>query len=701
MILELKDISKVFKVSKNEYFNALRNVSLQFDRGEFVSILGPSGCGKSTLLNIIAGLDTPSNGELIIDGKSTKKYKEKDWDFYRKNNIGFIFQSFNLINHLSALENVEMPMMLVGIDSKTRRARALDLLEQVGLKDYVMHSPLELSGGQQQRVSIARALANDPDIILADEPTGALDTQTGIEIMNLIQAIAKDKLVVMVTHNKDLAFEYSNRIVKILDGIIQDDAMIKDRHQVESSSTLQKKNKSLPLLQAFKQTIKNMTSKKGRVALTVFAGSIGIFGISLINTFSTGANNFIDDQVQHFGTANILSYSQNKANEDGVITGVDNTAKIEKYMSENEDITSYRKTISLMSGFSSNKEMVALIGQGVAPKENNDFLNDFITGQQPSQGNEVLINRNAAQLILKANGYDIASDGIEKVIGLEVEYTFTDVAMALAPSQEQLAAMSPEELMALTNSPVDIKPIKFKVSGILNELELPIGFIYYDYEYVKGMLQDTVLPSGTSYYDTNILNSGSYDLIISDTSKTATVQSYLYEQEGIDINDVETMMDMERVFIDSMSLQLKMVFQLVINLVSVVMQAFLVIALVVSAILISIVLFSSILERKVEIGILKAIGARKKDILTIFSAEAFLIGLMAGLLGVVSSYLLIPILNMVVKNVLNNDVSQYLKQSLSFSLILVAISCFIALIAGFSPARRATKMQVVDALREE
>lgn len=229
MILELKQISKSFKIDKNTTFTALRSLDLSFDKGEFVSILGPSGCGKSTLLNLIAGLDVPTSGELIIDGKSTMDYKSNDWDVYRKNNIGFVFQQFNLIEHLSALENVEIVMTLIGLSKKQRTKRALELLDQVGIKDFAEHLPGQLSGGQKQRVAIARALAMDPDVLLFDEPTSALDPEMVGEVLTVMKDLAKEGLtMVVVTHEMDFARQVADRVIFMDGGIILEDSIPED-----------------------------------------------------------------------------------------------------------------------------------------------------------------------------------------------------------------------------------------------------------------------------------------------------------------------------------------------------------------------------------------------------------------------------------------------------------------------------------------
>ena len=292
-MLKLKNIVKNY-VSGEDIVHALKGIDLDFRESEFVSILGPSGCGKTTLLNIIGGLDKYTSGDLIINGKSTKDYTDKDWDTYRNHSIGFVFQSYNLIPHQTVLENVELALTLSGVSKKERKERAIKALEQVGLKDQIKKKPNQLSGGQMQRVAIARALVNDPDIILADEPTGALDTETSVQIMDILKSISKEKLIIMVTHNPELAQEYSNRIIKLVDGkIIDDSNPYKEEEKIDPTSKQEEKT-SMSFITALSLSVKNLFTKKARTILTSFAGSIGIVGIALILSVSSGVTNYIN-----------------------------------------------------------------------------------------------------------------------------------------------------------------------------------------------------------------------------------------------------------------------------------------------------------------------------------------------------------------------------------------------------------------------
>ncbi len=303
-MLQLKNIVKNYAAGENTV-RALRGISLQFRPHEFVSILGPSGCGKTTMLNIIGGLDKYTSGDLVIDGRSTKKYKDRDWDAYRNHTIGFVFQSYNLIPHQSVLQNVELALTLSGVSKRERRQRAKAVLEQVGLGDQLKKKPSQMSGGQMQRVAIARALVNNPEIILADEPTGALDTETSVQVMEILKEVAKDRLVIMVTHNPDLANTYSTRIIRMLDGEITSDSapLTEEEQQLcaeeekKAASAKKKRSVKKPSMSwgtSFGLSLKNLFTKKGRTTLTAFAGSIGIIGIAMIYAVSFGMNTFIN-----------------------------------------------------------------------------------------------------------------------------------------------------------------------------------------------------------------------------------------------------------------------------------------------------------------------------------------------------------------------------------------------------------------------
>ena len=357
-MLELKDIRKTY-ITKSEKVEALKGINLKFRESEFVSILGQSGCGKTTLLNIVGGLDRYTSGDLIINGKSTKKFKDRDWDAYRNYKVGFIFQSYNLINHQTVLSNVELALTIGGIPSSERKQRAIKALEEVGLKEHIHKKPNQLSGGQMQRVAIARALVNNPDIILADEPTGALDTKTSVQVMDILKKISKNKLIIMVTHNPELAEKYSNRIIKILDGKITEDSnpITKGEHIEENPNTNEIGRTKMSFWTAFRLSLNNLLTKKTRTILVSFAGSIGIIGIALVQSLSNGFQSYIDTIQEDALTSYPLTIMQETTDVAGALLSMkpdessseDGTIREEQYISKllanlsTNDLKSFKK----------------------------------------------------------------------------------------------------------------------------------------------------------------------------------------------------------------------------------------------------------------------------------------------------------------------------------------------------------------------
>ncbi len=345
-MLEIKNITKDY-ILGDEVVHALRDVSICFRESELVSILGHSGCGKTTLLNIIGGLDQYTSGDLIINGRSTKQFKSGDWDTYRNHSVGFIFQSYNLIPHQTVLSNVELALTLSGVSKSERRQRAIEALEKVGLGDQMNKKPNQMSGGQMQRVAIARALVNDPDILLADEPTGALDSETSVQIMDLIKEIANDRLVIMVTHNPELAEQYSTRIVKLVDGKITSDSAPfdgKDAEKVKKSTVTKGKKTSMSFATALSLSKNNLMTKKGRTFLTSFAGSIGIIGIALILSLSNGVQEYINGVEQSTLSSYPIAIQQETVDYTSMMTSMMGIA--EESQSEREPDRIYTNDIS-------------------------------------------------------------------------------------------------------------------------------------------------------------------------------------------------------------------------------------------------------------------------------------------------------------------------------------------------------------------
>ena len=400
-MLKLENITKDYK-SGDSVVHALKGVSIEFRENEFVSILGQSGCGKTTLLNIIGGLDRYTSGNLIINGKSTKEFKDKDWDAYRNYSVGFVFQSYNLISHQTILSNVELALTLSGVSKKERRTRAIEALKKVGLEEQIHKKPNQLSGGQMQRVAIARAIVNNPDIILADEPTGALDSKTSKQVMDILKEIAKDRLVIMVTHNAELAEEYSSRIIKILDGVITDDSNPFESEKKETNNSKEKRRTSIKFLTALSLSLNNLMTKKGRTILTSFAGSIGIIGIALILAISTGIQNYINRVEEDTLSSYPITIEEST---------IDTTSMLESMMqgSSDDENTDDGKIHSqnIMT------EMLSTISNKVQSNNLTEFKKYL-----EEENNEIVNNSNSIQYgyNLSLNLYkEDTSDGIVKV----------------------------------------------------------------------------------------------------------------------------------------------------------------------------------------------------------------------------------------------------------------------------------------------
>ena len=458
-MLELKNIKKVYPAG-GENVQALKGVSLQFRECEFVSILGPSGCGKTTMLNIIGGLDQYTEGDLVINGRSTKDFKDRDWDSYRNHSIGFVFQSYNLIPHQTVLQNVELALSLSGVSKEERRERAKRALEEVGLSNQLNKRPSEMSGGQMQRVAIARALVNNPDIILADEPTGALDTETSIQVMDILKEVAKDRLVIMVTHNPDLAEKYSTRIIRMLDGKITDDSMPlgHGEDEFEREKALYKKQKqgdskrpSMSLRTSFGLSLKNLISKRGRTILTSFAGSIGIIGIALILAVSQGMTAYIDTLQEDTLSSYPLTLEAQHMDMGTLMETFMSNAKSE---SEHESDAVYQKgmvyeMLNSLNTMEANendlKSFKKYIETERADENSSTNLDEAVSGVQYTYDTDMLIYTKSV------DGTIIQSDSQALMQELLIEYFGTDIssmmdmgeASGVTSQMEAMSSMSP------------------------------------------------------------------------------------------------------------------------------------------------------------------------------------------------------------------------------------------------------------------
>jgi len=383
-MLKLSNIKKTYLSGDNEV-QALKGISVEFRKNEFVAILGHSGCGKTTMLNIIGGLDRYTSGDLSIKGKSTKEFKDKDWDLYRNHSVGFVFQSYNLISHQSVLANVELALTLSGISKEERRKRAKEVLKKVGLGDQINKKPNQLSGGQMQRVAIARALINDPEILLADEPTGALDSSTSVQIMDLLQEIAEDRLVIMVTHNPELAEQYATRTIKLVDGNITDDTNPYEGGEEEYKEINKGKKTHMSFFTALSLSLNNLMTKKGRTILTAFAGSIGIIGIALILSLSNGVQNYIDKVQEDTLSTYPLTIQEQTIDVNSMLTELMGQAETDEEI-EIEEGKIYSKNImtDMLSMFSSEIQTNNLVDFKQYIESENSNIKDYTTAIQYS-----------------------------------------------------------------------------------------------------------------------------------------------------------------------------------------------------------------------------------------------------------------------------------------------------------------------------
>lgn len=782
-MLSLKNIKKSY-ITDDFKQVALNGVSLNFRESEFVAILGPSGSGKTTCLNVIGGLDKYDSGDLIINGKSTREFKDSDWDAYRNNSIGFIFQSYNLISHLSILDNVEMGMTLSGISATEKHKKAVEVLERVGLKDHIHKRPNQLSGGQMQRVAIARALANDPDIILADEPTGALDTKTSIQIMDLIKDIAKDKLVIMVTHNPELARDYADRIVEFRDGNVISDTNPLEEEKSNSSYSLKKT--SMSFFTALKLSGMNIRTKKWRTFLTAFASSIGIIGIALIRSLSNG----FDRQIDIFESDTLSGFPimiSQKAAEVDINTMMEHSKEMRKEMLGEEEVDSskypdtdviypynskentfihtnklteeYVKYIediddTLLSGISFTRlvNMNFLKSDGsVATPINASDLNlssypikldnnsegyletsyDLLAGSYPQTMNDLILvvdeYNKLDTAVLDALGIDSNKEEISfnDIVGYEIKAILNDDYYKKLGNYYTLAG-NPNDMSEIYNNE---RAIPLKITGILRlkkDVTIPVlssGLSYSD-ELSKYFIEDaknSEVVKAQEKVDYNVFTGESFkrDSNRADSSNTNTKENILASigatstpymitlypkdfatKEAItdylddwneDKEDVIIYNDMASTFV-SLSGG-------IMDAITMVLIAFAAISLVVSLIMVGIITYISVLERTKEIGVLRALGARKKDITRVFNAETFIVGSCSGILGIVIAYLLTFPTNNILYKV--TDLKGVAVLNPVHAIILVVISVVLTMIGGSIPAVMASKKDPVEALRTE
>lgn len=773
-MLQLKNIIKKYKTGGNDV-EVLKSVNISFRESEFVSILGASGSGKTTLLNIIGGLDKYSSGDMLLLGRSTKEFKDRDWDSYRNGTIGFVFQSYNLISHLSVLENVKLALSISGESNKENYAKAKKVLEDVGLGDHINKKPNQLSGGQMQRVAIARALVTEPKIILADEPTGALDSKTSVQIMELIKEISKEKLVIMVTHNPELAKTYSDRIVRLRDGEIIEDT--NPFVEETSNSDYSLKKTAMAFSSAIKSSFKNLLTKKFRTLMTIIASSIGIISIGLVLAISSGMDKYIQTMQNenlsnmpiminanqiNFGlsTEDDSSEQDAKGNElvpksrrdvhrnlytaDALGTGetfinyIQNKAK--DYYSSIDFVKGYqvmalkknaKGDVSAVKGDQKSFRGESIFG--VLPEDKNMILKQYEVVKSSEsnfeypKGNELVLftayNNEIDKDTLRALGFDGNSKvKYDDILGKEFSIVdnnsyYKKIADRFIPAEtddKMYDAGTKVKVVAILKAKDNVTNPNFTL-GYTRELqktmldkEVKSDIVVAQQadktkniitgekmdadtaEQVLAVLGVDVAPSGISIYPKTFADRDKIAEVINDFNKKVSDK---YGANSADYHKYSiTYADMAK--------QMTSIMSQMITTISLILTAFAGISLIVSSIMIGILTYVSVVERTKEIGILRAIGARKKDVTRIFIAEAGLIGFASGTIGVlVAMGLGLPISSSIANALKIESFSADLDVKAIVGLIL--LSLVLTLIASIIPSRMAAKKDPVEALRTE
>ncbi len=775
-MLELIKIKKIYPLKSNDVI-ALKDITLTFREKEFVSILGPSGCGKTTMLNIIGGLDRYTEGDLRIDGISTKAFKDPDWDQYRNHRIGFVFQNYHLIPHLSVIENVALALTLSGETKSIRLEKAKKALVSVGLSDQLLKKPNQLSGGQQQRVAIARALVNDPDIILADEPTGAIDSKTSKMIMTLLKEISTTRLVIMVTHNPDLANHFSDRIIEFLDGEIISDSKPHNAN-VNDQQVHVKKKTAMSYLTALSLSLKNLLTKKIRTVITAFAGSIGIIGIALILSISNGFQLYITNVQQELLSAvPITIEEQTLILPDTLPTGppifedtnpaplFPNSLFVTPYTPV-QQISNYTHFNVLTEDYMSYLEgLDASLYQDVAYRYDAEpFILRELDGvvRRVSSGSIRMRQLNTDNPELIASQYDVLygrlpqDDALEMVIIVSNRNQLRDFIL------ENLGFEGEEEILFEDLVNMDFKlvhsgiyyqqgengkfysdasvaygsseAVNLNIVGVIRIQEgvdselLSEGFGYTQavIDHILDVSEDapiiTALQSNLEAGGTE----GPYLSVFDDSNYTRrsdviNLLQYLGAKQfpsqiTIYANDFEAKEDVaaylsaynddipdsevyRKIIYTDFTQTLSSYLSQIVTNITYLLVALSGISLIVSSVLIGIITYVSVIERTKEIGILRAIGARKKDITRVFNAETMIIGFLSGTLGIIVTMILNPIINKLIENLADIKNIAVLNPLTAFTLILLSIA--LTLIAGFIPAKIASRKDPVVALRTE
>lgn len=740
-MLELKNITKDYVVG-GESTTVLKGVSLTFRNCEFVSILGQSGCGKTTMLNIIGGLDKFTSGDLVINGKSTKKYKDGDWDTYRNHTIGFVFQSYNLIPHQTALKNVELALSIGGISKKERRKRAIEALNKVGLSEHIHKKPNQMSGGQCQRVSIARALVTNPDIILADEPTGALDSETSVQVMELLKQLAQDRLIIMVTHNAELAENYSTRIVKMLDGnIVNDSNPVSEQEKqqlaeevtkkqsllTEAEIKNQRKKSSMSLASSINLSGSNLLTKKRRTFITSLACSIGIIGIAVILSVSSGMQKYVNNLQQESASVNYISISATALNVDmdkfyeevdmpeypDNTTGIypykkDSAVSITRQQLNQKYITYLEENIhgenekDLVLGISYSRNiMLKRNNNGTLVNVNNwqEILNnpEYINSQYTTlatlkSGNAIPTEHNEVALVVDI--YNRISTDILDEIGVPYNEDLSEIAYSdLLGKQLEVVYKSNTIEKTYTVSIVSI--LRQEKSANYSWIQSGIGYSEALTEKILAETDAVSTPNSILIYPKDFDSKDKILTVLDNWNNSEIYKEYGNEKDA----EGNFVADKYKVaYIDVSEMIISMMSDLI-DIITYALVAFSAISLIVSSIMIAIITYASVIERIKEIGTIRSLGGRKKDVSNIFIVEAGIIGVVSAIIALIATVIINLIINLVLGSLVG--VSSIANLSLSTVVWMVVLCVGLNLIASLIPANLASKKDPVVALRTE
>ncbi len=683
--LEVKKLNKYYPIGDDKQFHALKDIDLSFEKGELVSIIGESGSGKSTLMNLFGGLDSKFTGEILVDGEDIGDYTEKQMVQYHKEKIGFVFQSFNLVSHLSILDNVTLAMTLSNVDKETRLERAKTILDQLGLKEQYDKKPEQLSGGQKQRVAIARALVNDPDIIIADEPTGALDSETSEQVLDIIQQIAEGgKLVILVTHSERVA-DRSSRIVTIADGSIIDDKQTGPLKEVDKTFSLRsldakQTNKNLSIFSAIRMALLNMKEKLGRNVLISLGGSIGIMSIVLMLSLGKGVNDYLTETMNENVNPLIVEATMTNDTES-------KEAKKDREEKEKAD----EELSAIPEGAFGGEETAE--GEFAGPPGTQSKL-PF----EKENINELKKIDHVKQITEGFTSFSFTNNAIEYEDESYTYMNFGTISPDITPSNILFGEMpNKNELLiteglatSITDNAADMigKEVTVKIEADENKLK--------DTYTISGIFKpgDAVGPAGI--FDSVFMTMETFEALNKAEDKTIEPNVVYLTSDSEEYTKGIKDQVKELGYAGSSSDILTDIFSKMLDIFTYILTGVAGISLLVSAIMILTVLYISVVERTQEIGVIKAIGGRKKDVRRIFVSESFLIGLFSGILGVGIAMGLSVVGNFFIEKTFDTTV---LHMTPTFAIAGIVVSILISVLAGVLPANKAAKLDPVEALR--